>query len=152
VHDEKIQALESVIAESGGMPVLCAYSFKSDLARLLKAFPKAADLKTATGMAAFKAGVAPLGLAHPGSMGHGIDGLQYVTNLLCRFGHDWGLGMTMQMLERIGPMRQLQAGFERCVRVYDLVAADTLDEDVIAAHVHKRSVQDALLAAMRRRG
>ncbi len=44
IHDSKIQALESVIAESGGMPVLVAYHFKSDLARLLKAFPKGKQL------------------------------------------------------------------------------------------------------------
>ena len=150
IHDEKIEALESLLNESGAMPVLCAYSFKSDVARLTKAFPKAALLSTTRGMAAFKAGDSPLGLAHPASMGHGIDGLQLVTNIICRFGHDWNLGNRLQMLERIGPMRQVQAGFDRPVWVYDLVATDTIDETVIAAHAHKQTVQDALLWAMRR--
>lgn len=150
IHDAKIEALESLLSEAGGTPVLCAYSFKSDVARLIRAFPKAALLATTKGMAAFKAGDSPLGLAHPASMGHGIDGLQYITNILARFGHDWNLGNRMQMLERIGPMRQIQAGFDRPMFAYDLIADDTLDEDVIAAHKYKRGVQDALLRAMRR--
>lgn len=152
VHSEKIEALESLLAESGGTPILCAYSFKSDVARLTKAFPKAALLSTPRGMAAFRAGDAGIGLAHPASMGHGIDGLQYVTNILARFGHIWHHGQTQQMLERIGPMRQIQAALDRNVWDYQLVAEGTLDEVVIANHASKRGVQNALLAAMRRHG
>lgn len=151
VHDEKIQALKSIQSESGGTPILVAYQFKSDKVRLLKAFKGSVDLSTASGMAAFRAGGASIGLAHPKSLGHGIDGLQQVTNILVRFGHDWNLGERMQMLERIGPMRQMQSGHDRLVYVYDIIAADTIDEDVLAVHVAKRSVQDALLTAMKRR-
>jgi hypothetical protein len=151
VHDEKLQALESIQAESGGMPLLVAYQFKSDLARILKAFPKAVELRTADGMKAFRSGHAPMGLAHPASMGHGIDGLQLVTNTLVYFGHDWNMGQRVQMLERVGPMRQLQAGLERPVLVYNIIAEKTLDADVIEAHAMKRGVQDALLSAMKRR-
>lgn len=151
IHDEKIEAVRSILAESGGVPLLLAYSFKSDLARIKVAFPRAVELNTTQGMAAFRAGDAPIGLAHPKSMGHGIDGLQNMTNILVRFGHDWNLGERMQMLERIGPMRQMQAGLDRPVFVYDLVAEETLDETVIAAHIAKRTVQDSLLAAMKRR-
>ena len=151
VHDAKIEALESIVAESGGVPLLVAYSFKSDCARIKRAFPKAVELSNDDGMRAFRSGNAPIGLAHPKSMGHGIDGLQSVCNILVRFGHDWNLGERMQMLERIGSMRQLQAGFDRPVWVYDIVSENTLDEDVLAAHISKRSVQDQLLEAMKRR-
>ncbi len=152
VHDEKIEALRSIQAESGGTPLLIAYQFKSDKARILQAFPLAVDIATNGGMAAFKAGDAPMGIAHPKSMGHGIDGLQLVTNILVRFGRDWDLGASMQMLERIGPMRQRQAKLERPVFVYNIVASATVDVDVVRAHVAKRSVQDALLLAMKERG
>jgi hypothetical protein len=150
VHDEKIEALKSVEAEAGGMPLLVAYEFQSDLARLRKAFPKAVLLSDSAGMAAFRGGTAPIGLAHPKSMGHGIDGLQTVTNILVRYGHNWDLGQRLQMLERIGPMRQLQAGLDREVRVYDLVAEDTLDDVVLERHESKRGVQNLLLEAMKR--
>jgi SNF2 family DNA or RNA helicase len=128
-----------------------AYSFKSDLARIKAAFPSAVELSTAAGMKAFRSGNAPIGLAHPKSMGHGIDGLQNVSNILVRFGHGWNLGEQMQMLERIGPMRQLQAGLDRAVFVYHIIAEDTLDETVIESHKSKTTVQQALLNAMKRR-
>ena len=152
VHDEKIEAIRSVLGEAGGMPVLLRYSFKSDLARIKTAFPRAVELATPQGMAAFRAGDAPIGLAHPKSLGHGIDGLQNVTNILIRFGHGWNLGEEMQFLERIGPMRQLQAGLDRPVWVYEIIAENTIeDEDVIPANIMKKGVQDSLLYAMNRR-
>ena len=51
------------------------------------------------------------------------------------------------MLERIGPVRQLQSGHNRPVLVYDIIADDT----VIERHSSKIAVQDALLNAMKRR-
>ena len=150
VHEEKIEILKSIVAESGGAPVLVAYQFKSDAARILKAFPHAALLAEADGLRAFKAGDAQLGIAHPKSMGHGVDGLHLATNILVRFGHGWDLGQRIQMLERIGPMRQFQAGFDRAVFVYDIIARKTLDVEVIARHKSKISVQEALLNAMNR--
>jgi hypothetical protein len=150
IHDEKIEAIRSVLAEAGGMPILLAYSFKSDLTRIKVAFPGAVELSTTEGMRAFRAGDAPIGLAHPKSMGHGIDGLQNVCNIVLEFGHSWNLGETMQMRERVGPMRQMQAGFDRPVWVYQIIAEGTMDETVIEAHASKASVQTALLAAMKR--
>ena len=150
-HDEKLAALGSIIEEAGGMPVLCAYHFVSDRARILKAFPNAADLATKEGMARFRAGQAPLGIAHPMSLGHGVDGLQNVTNIIAFFSHNWSLEHHDQIIERIGPVRQMQAGNTRPVFVHYLVAADTIDEVVIARHASKRSVQDVLLEAMKAR-
>ena len=133
------------------MPVLCAYHFVSDRARILKAFPSAADLATKEGMSRFRAGYASLGIAHPMSLGHGIDGLQNVTNTMVFFSHNWSLEHHDQIIERIGPVRQMQAGNNRPVFVHYLVAVDTIDEVVIARHASKRSVQDVLLEAMKAR-
>jgi len=55
------------------------------------------------------------------------------------------------MLERIGPMRQLQINSGQVVQVYDIIAVDTLDEDAILRHESKREVMDLLLSAMKRR-
>ena len=56
-----------------------------------------------------------------------------------------------QILERIGPMRQKQAGHERPVFVYNIVAHDTVDEVVIDRMQSKREVQDLLLEYMKNR-
>ena len=151
VHSEKLDALDSIVEEANGMPVLCAYQFQSDRDRILSTFKGAVDISKPEGMKKFKSGNAPIGIAHPKSMGHGIDGLQDITNILCYFGHWWDLELRQQILERIGPMRQKQSGHKRPVWVYSIVADDTLDDVVLERHASKRTVQDLLLEAMVRK-
>lgn len=149
--DAKIEALESIIEEAEGMPIIVAVQFKSDTARLLKAIPGSRLLHTEKDEDDFKAGLIPVLIAHPKSAGHGIDGFQNVTNIIAFFGMNWDLELRQQIIERIGPVRQIQSGFDRPVFVYDIVAEDTIDDDVIARHATKRSVQDLLLEATKRR-
>ena len=150
VHSEKIEALRSIVEEAAGAPVLCAYNFKSDLARLMKAFPGSVDLATTEGMHKFKAGECSLGFGHPASMGHGVDGLQYVCNTIAFFGLNWNLEEHLQVIERVGPVRQMQAGFERPVFVHFIIARKTVDEMVLDRIASKRAVQDILLEALKR--
>jgi SNF2 family DNA or RNA helicase len=152
VHDEKIQALESVVAEANGAPVLVAYHFKSDLARLQRAFPKGRQLDAdpAT-IRDWNAGKVPILFAHPASAGHGLN-LQDGGNILVYFSVNWNLEEHQQILERIGPMRQKQAGHDRNVWVYRILARDTVDEVVLDRIESKREVQEVLLEAMKRRG
>lgn len=151
VHDVKLQALESIVAEAAGMPVLVAYHFKSDLARLQRAFPqgRALDQNPQT-IRDWNAGKIPLLFAHPASAGHGLN-LQDGGNILAFFGHWWDLEQYQQIIERIGPTRQAQAGHDRPVFIYHIVATDTMDELVMARRESKREVQDLLLEAMKRR-
>lgn len=151
VHDEKIDALRSIVEEANGMPVLVAYQFQSDLARLLKAFPagRHLDAKKST-ITDWNAGRIPVLFAHAASAGHGLD-LQDGGNILAYFNSGWDLELDDQILERLGPLRQMQAGHDRPVYVYRIVAKDTIDEDVLLRHATKRSVQDLLLEAMKRR-
>lgn len=152
VHDAKLEALDEVLEESGGMPVLVAYNFKSDLARLKKAFPKGrqldADPKT---IVEWNAGKIPVLFAHPASAGHGLN-LQDGGNILVFFGHDWNLENRLQIIERIGPTRQMQAGHDRAMFIYNIIAKNTVDELVLKRVETKREVQDILLDAMKVKG
>ncbi len=151
VHDVKLQALESIINESGGMPVLVAYHFKSDLARLQRAFPQGRELdKQPQTIIDWNAGSIPILFAHPESAGHGLN-LQDGGNIIVFFAHWWALEAHDQIIERIGPVRQMQAGHDRNVFIYFICARDTIDEVVIARRASKRSVQDTLLDYMKRR-
>src|SRR5690606_26199661 len=90
VHDVKLQALQEVVEEAAGMPVLVAYHFKSDLARLLQAFPKTGrhlDQEPQT-IRDWNAGKIRVLFAHPASAGHGLS-LQDGGNILVFFGHNW---------------------------------------------------------------
>lgn len=152
VHDEKIEALRSIVEEAAGMPVLVAYHFKSDLVRLKRAFPQARflDDRPAT-VSQWNAGEIPVLLAHPQSAGHGLN-LQDGGNILVYFSHWWALEARQQIFERIGPVRQLQSGHNRNTWIYHIVAEDTIDEDVIIRVDTKKSVQEVLMDAMKRRG
>lgn len=151
VHNAKMDALESIIEEAGGAPVLVAYHFRHDLERLRRRLPHArvldADPNT---IHDWNAGRIPLLLAHPASAGHGLN-LADGGNILAMFGVNWNLEEYMQIIERIGPMRQKQAGYNRPCLVYPILASDTVDEVVMDRLASKRSVQDVLLDAMKRR-
>lgn len=151
VHDAKLQALDDVIEEAAGAPVLVAYQFKSDLARLQRAFPKGRQLdKNPATIRDWNAGKIPVLFAHPASAGHGLN-LQDGGNILVFFGLSWNLEERLQIIERIGPTRQAQAGYDRPVFIHNLVAADTVDELVLARVESKREVLDLLLEALKRK-
>ena len=150
VHEAKLEALESVIEEANGAPVLVAYNFKHDLERLRRRIPKArvldADPDT---IRQWNAGKIPVLFAHPASAGHGLN-LADGGNILAFFGLNWSLEEHMQIIERIGPMRQKQAGFDRPVIVHYIMARNTVDDMVFDRLQSKKTVQQILLDAMRR--
>ena len=151
VHDLKLDELESIVEEANGMPVLVAYHFKSDLARLLKRFKKgrALDANQST-IKDWNAGKIPVLIAHPASAGHGLN-LQHGGNILVFFSHDWNLENRLQIIERIGPVRQLQSGYDRPTFIYNIVGQNTADEMVLARVEGKKDVQDIFLEAMKRK-
>lgn len=150
-HDEKIQALEEIYNECGGLPLLVAYQFQHDLARLLKAFPKGVDLSTEKGLAKFMAGEAEYGFGHPASIGFGFNDMEHLTNVIVFFSGDFNLEYREQIIERVGPMRQLQSGYKRKVLIYDIIAEDTVDEVVLKRQIDKCSVQEAFFEAMKKK-
>jgi hypothetical protein len=149
VHDEKIDALEELVEATGDDPILVSYQFKPDLARLTARFPGALNLANAKDLAAAQAGQGKVWLGHPGSMGHGVDGLQEHCNTVVFFAQDPNLEYHDQILERVGPMRQFQAGKNRPVFLHYLVARGTIDELEMTRRKTKRSVQDALMDYMK---
>jgi SNF2 family DNA or RNA helicase len=150
LHDEKLIALDSIISEANGMPILVTYYFKSDLDRLLAYFPYGRALVNAEkDIKEWNDGQIPLLFIHPKSAGHGLN-LQYGSNILVFFSLNWNLEEHLQVIERIGPVRQKQAGLNRPVFLYYLLAKDTIDIDMMDRLSTKKSVQEILLTAMNR--
>lgn len=144
-HSAKIDALRSVIEEANGMPVLCSYSFRHEVERIKQAFPQAKLLdKDPQTIRNWNAGRIPLLLAHPASCGHGLN-LQDGGNILVFFSCGWSLELHDQIIERIGAVRQAQAGHARPSFVHYIVAKGTLDEVVKERLASKREVLDVLL-------
>jgi SNF2 family DNA or RNA helicase len=151
IHDCNLQILDSVVSEAAGMPVLVAYHLVSERDRLLSSFPSARLLDDNPGtITEWNNGRIPLLLAHPKSAGHGLN-LQDGGNILFFFGHDWNLEEWLQIIERIGPTRQMQSGHNRSVYLHYAIARDTIQEQVMERREGKREVQDLLMEAMKRR-
>jgi len=150
-HDAKIQALDDIIEEAGGAPVLVAYHFRHDLQRLTTAFPRGRVLDSdPETIRSWNAGKIPILFAHPASAGHGLN-LQDGGNIIVFFSVNWNLEEHQQIIERLGPTRQMQAGHDRPVFIHYILANDTVDFDILDRLESKRSVQDILMQAMKRR-
>lgn len=148
-HAEKLEGLRSIVEEAAGAPVLVAYHFKSDLARLKAAFPQARHLDAnPQTIKDWNTGKIPILLAHPASAGHGLS-LQDGGNILAFFGLWWDLEQHLQIIERIGPTRQAQSGHDRPVFIHYLVTERTVDELVLRRLTTKKSMQEVLLEAMK---
>jgi SNF2 family DNA or RNA helicase len=144
LHDAKLDALEEVVEGALGGPVLVAYNFKSDLARILKRFPKAVALgQDVAQIEAWNRGEIPILCAHPASAGHGLN-LQTGGSVLCWFGMNWSLGLYQQMNARLH-----RQGQRETVIVHHIVAKDTIDETVVRSLSEKHGSQSALLAALK---
>ena len=152
LHSAKLEALRSIVSEANGAPVLVAYHFRSDCERILREFPEARVLdRDPRVITDWNAGKIPLLLAHPASAGHGLN-LQDGGHILVMFAHWWNLEQYQQIVERIGPVRQLQSGHPRSVFIYNIVARDTLDLAVIERRTSKAEVQAILLECLKSRG
>lgn len=148
-HDEKIEALRSVIEEAAGTPVLVANWFKPDAERIKKAFGKdVLDLSKNVDLEAAKRGEGLVWIAHPLSLGHGVDGLQQHCHSVCFFSTNWFAEEDAQLIERIGPTRQMQAGFDREVTVHRIIARGTVEESAVKRLTTKVSVQEALIEGL----
>lgn len=153
LHSAKLEALESAIEDANGMPVLVSYMFRQEFAMMRRHFPQIKHIEEVdtTPEGAWNKGKVPLMATHPASAGHG-ENLQWGSNILVDFSSGWNLEYDDQIIERIGPMRQYQAGLNRPVYRYRIEAVDTADEMVRERRITKRSVQEILLEAMKRKG
>lgn len=149
VHDAKLDALEDIIEESGGEPILLAYNYRPDAHRIMKKFPFAVNLTGMSGaqfnetLELWKAGNIRLLLGHPASMGHGVDGLQKRGHTMVWFGLNWSLELYLQFNARL--RRQ---GQQHPVICHRILTRDTLDDAVRLALEGKTVTQNDLRAAV----
>lgn len=150
IHDEKLDALEGILAELNGAPAIIFYEYQHDLERIRARLGDVPVLGSGlTGVALtslvdrFNAGVIPVLLGHPASMGHGLN-LQAVCRHVIWFGITWDLELYDQAIARV--YRQGQKA--ESVLVYHIVAKRTKDEDVMLALEKKDRTQQDFLKAV----
>lgn len=151
VHKAKLDALESIVEELAGEPLLVAYQWKHDLARILTRFPKAVHLNrkdTSRNIKRWNKGRIQMLCAHPKSAGHGLNLQDGGCNIV--FFSEWyDAEVHAQIIERIGPVRQHQSGHPRTVTAYHIRAKDTIDAAVAINLSGKIRADKAIRAYMK---
>ena len=150
IHNCKITVLKEIMEELCGDPLLVSYHFKHDLARILKAFPQARVYDTKQDSDDWNAGKLPMMLAHAQSAGHGLNWQDGGCNIAL-FSQIPSLELRMQIIERIGPLRQFQSGHPRPVNVWNIIARDTVNEVDYARAATKAGIQSSIRAYQNRR-
>lgn len=145
VHDEKIEKLKEIIEASNGEPVLVAYAFKHEQARIMEALKefKPRKLETAQDIADWNEGKAPLMVAHPASIGHGIN-IQKGGHILVWFGMTWSLELYQQFNARLYRQGQMKP-----VMIHHIIAKNTIDEKIVKALEGKKQTQDGLMESIK---
>ena len=153
IHDLKLEALEDIIDEANGSPVLCSYAYRSDAERIMTKFKSIRPINLTecqtekdlvNAMARWKRGDCRLMIGHPASMGHGIDGLQDAGHILVWFGLNWSLDLYEQFNARV--RRQGQGAPVMCHRI---LMQDTLDQAQALALDDKAQTQQGLRNAIK---
>ena len=143
IHDEKLNALEDLIESANGKPVLVAYWFKHDLARIKAKFPFVREIKTDEDIRAWNRGEIEVGVIHPASAGHGLN-LQTGGSTLIWFGLTWSLELYQQTNARL-----YRQGQKNTVVIHHIITKGTIDERVLKALEKKEKTQNSLIDAVK---
>lgn len=148
IHDRKLDALEDLIEAANGKPVLVAYWFKHDLARISERLHKLhipfSCLDTSDSIRRWNNGELPVALVHPASAGHGLN-LQSGGSTLIWFGLTWSLELYQQTNARL--WRQGQTA--DTVVIQHIITKGTIDSRILEALSKKDSTQAALINAVK---
>ena len=142
LHSVKLDALEELIEEAGGDPVLVLYAYKHDADRIRARIPCRA-IDTSEDIDAWNRGEIPVALAHPASIGHGLN-MQDGGHIIIWYGLTWSLELYQQANERLN-----RPGQKNVCRIYHLILQGTHDDRVLDSLKRKDEGQSAAIEALR---
>ena len=149
LHNAKTDATAEIVEELNGKPVLIAYHYTHDLARLKEVFPAAPVIgsgvtgsKLTTIIEAWNKGEIQVLLAHPQSAGHGLN-LQDGGSTIIWYSNTYNFEVYDQFNRRL-----YRQGQKQPVIIHRLIAKKTVDEAIINAVDRKDSTQKALMLAI----
>lgn len=148
VHTLKLDAIDEIIENANGRPVLIAWTYQHDRDRLLVRLRKYKPVAFKTGqhIKDWNEGKISVMLMHPASGGHGLN-LQDGGNVVVWFGNTWSLELEQQLNARL--YRQGQKA--KTVFIHRLAVAGTIDTDVIKSLRNKDLKQEGLMKAVKAR-
>ena len=152
IHDAKLDALEDLVDELAGQPLLVAYEFNHDLERIQARFGKdipflgsGVTAKRAMEIeAAWNRNEIPVLPVHPASVGHGLNMQKGSARHLCWFSPTWDLELYLQLIGRI----RRSGNQSETIMNYLLAVKGTVDELAIEAVKGKGLTQAQLLQGL----
>ena len=144
IHEAKLDALSEIV-DTTDSPVLVFYSYKHDLSAIRGKIPEARTLETEKDIADWNAGKIKVLLAHPASVGYGLN-LQEGGHTIVWYGLTWSLELYQQANARLH-----RQGQEKPVIIHHLIATGTVDEQVMRALQSKDVTQASLMRALKER-
>jgi SNF2 family DNA or RNA helicase len=142
LHEAKLDQLAEIIEQTEG-GLLVFYRFRHEAERILKRFKQATSVKAQGAIDAWNRREIPVMVAHPASAGHGLN-LQYGGSTCVWTSVSFSLEEWQQ-----GNARLHRQGQENRVMIHTLTTPDTIDEHVLDVLEGKKTVQQALLDALR---
>ena len=139
VSSAKMEALSDLL-EQTDEPVLVFYNYQHELERIQEEHPNAVEFHGEPEiLEAWNAGTVPVLLAHPASVGYGLN-LQAGGHIIVWFSPTWNLELYEQANARLN-----RQGQTRPVVIYHLVCPGTMDEVVMGALRAKANMQLAVM-------
>lgn len=151
IHDTKLDALEELVEELNGQPLLVAYEFNHDLDRLRARFGDIPHLGKGTTekqeadyIARWNRNELPILACHPASAGHGLNLQEGNAAHLAWFGITWDFELYDQFIKRI------RRSGNNAQRIFNhiLMVRGTIDELKLDALRDKNMTQSGLLRAL----
>lgn len=148
IHNLKVDALVKIVKQEK-QPILVACIFQHEQARIRKQFPQAKFFADATTPAkqqqlleAWNAGKVPMLVAHPASVGHGLN-LQHGGSVMVWMSLTYSREMYEQMIARLA-----RRGQDKVIKVYRLMVPGTVDDAVAEALASKAANEARLISAL----
>lgn len=123
-HREKIEAIKE-LHNSLDSPLLVVYAFQSELKSLKNEFSKARKLDTDEDINDWNAGKIPIALAHPASVGHGLN-LQFGGHVVVWYSLTYDAELYAQTNKRLD-----RTGQKDIVSILHLIAKGTIEEKIL---------------------
>jgi len=153
LHDAKTDALEDLVDELQGSPLLVAYDFRHDLDRLRKRFKDAIFVPDYPGkqldavLERWNDGSIPLMFGHPQSIGHGLN-MQGCAADVAWHSMTWDFDLYDQMVRRV----YRPGNKAKRVTVHHLLATDTIDLLMLDCINRKDTGQQGFFTALKNLG
>lgn len=148
VHNLKFEALARIAAHEKH-PILVAHIYKHEEYWMRKQFPYAKFFKDASKIEdqealinAWNAGKVPMLVAHPDSVGHGLN-FQYGSHVMVWITLTYRRDLYEQMIGRLA-----RRGQKQIIKVYRLMVPGTVDDAVAEALATKAQNESRLIAAL----